>query len=115
EVTGGGAGDREEQDAAPAAPVGEASPERGKNKLQDRKEGTDHTAEQDLGQVGFIAQGAGDRSDVTEKPAEHAFRAFEREVVPEQIRSEREDDREPDEIDVEREENNPEGQRTAGL
>jgi len=54
----------------------------------------------------------GDRFDVSQQPAQNAAGAFEREVVMQKVRAERKDDREPDEIDVEREKNNAKRERT---
>ena len=114
QVTEGGAGDGPAQDVAAAEAVAEAAPEGGEDKLENGKDGADHAAEEDGGEVAVFAEGAGDGIEVGEEPAEDAVMAFETEVVGEEVGPEGEDDREADQIDVEGEKDDAERELARG-
>ena len=107
-VTEGGAGHGVEQNGAAADPVGERAPEGREDELEDGKDGGDDAAEEHLGQVGGIAQVAGEVIDAVQQAEEQAGLSVDGKVVAEQVGAERENDGEPDQIDVEGKENDSE-------
>ena len=108
------AGDGDQQDAAPAPPVGERAPEGRENELQDRVEGRDQPAEEDGGEGVILAEGVGEVVALRQHPAQQPRLPVDLQVVFDQLRPEGEDDREPDQVDIEREKDDPERERALG-
>src|SRR5690606_30989826 len=105
---------RKQKHVAAAATVGQAAPKGSEQELEDRKQRADDSSKEHLGQMGIISQQEGDRFDSIQCPTQQSTGSVGSQIVAEQIGSEGEDDREPDQIDVERQKNDAQRQGAGG-
>src|SRR5690606_401251 len=109
EITDGGAGDCPLEYSSTSPLVRNGAPERCENKLQDGKEGTQDSAEEDCREGVVATKRERQFVGLMQEPAENPAVAVGIQVMRDEIRPEWKDNREPDQINVERQENDSEG------
>jgi len=108
QVAEGRARHRHKQHATTADPVGQRSPDRRKQELQESVQRAQQSAEQNLPVVAMRSGQPGERIDLGQKPAEEPAAPVHLEIMTEQRREERENDRKAQQIDEDREKNSAE-------